>query len=134
MTNLYKEVNNNLQEPLYEMARIGFTNDSYEVYVNTDDPGDIPHFHYRKKTTWEGHTCIRLDKPEYFKHGNKQATLNAKQKKELIEFLNSKPIKTNRYDTNWEYLLDTWNINNSNVEISTDTKMPDYTKLPKAGV
>ena len=129
MTNLYKEINDNLQEPLLEMARIGFTNDSYEVYVNTDDPGDIPHFHYRKKGTWEGHTCIRLDKPEYFQHGDKQATLNSKQKKELVNFLKSKPLKAKRFDTNWEYLINEWNANNSNIEIAEDTKMPDYNKL-----
>lgn len=29
---------------LYEMARVGYMGD-YEVYVNTDDPGIIPHFH-----------------------------------------------------------------------------------------
>lgn len=129
MTNLYKEINDNLQEPLLEMARIGFTNDSYEVYVNTDDPGDIPHFHYRKKGTWEGHTYIRLDKPEYFQHGDKQATLNSKQKKELVNFLKSKPLKAKRFDTNWEYLINEWNANNSNIEIAEDTKMPDYNKL-----
>lgn len=129
---MYKEIKDNLkltEQDLYEMARIGFTNDSYEVYVNTDDLGSIPHFHYRKQGSWEGHTCIRLDKAEYFLHGDKQATLNAKQKKELIMFLQSKPTRKTMYATNWEYLLDAWNTNNSNVEISTDSSMPDYTKL-----
>ena len=31
------------QQELLEMARVGFTDDDYEVYVNTDDPGKIPH-------------------------------------------------------------------------------------------
>jgi len=127
MNNLYKSLQE--QQELYEIARIGFTNDSYEVYVNTDDGGDIPHFHYRKKGTWEGHTCIRLDKPEYFQHGDKQATLNSKQRKELVKFLQSKPTRTTRFSTNWEYLLDAWNANNSNVEIPVDLIMPDYNKL-----
>ena len=30
------------------MARIGFTDGGFEIYVNTDDGGNIPHFHYRK--------------------------------------------------------------------------------------
>lgn len=34
---------------IYEMARVGFTSDSFEVYVNTNDSGDTPHFHYRYK-------------------------------------------------------------------------------------
>ena len=127
---MYKEIKNNLTEQgLFEMARIGFTNDSYEVYVNTDDPGNIPHFHYRKKGSWEGHTCICLTKPEYFHHGDKQASLNKKQIKELINFLNSKPIRTSRYNSNWEYLLDAWNMNNSNINIPEDYPMPDYSKL-----
>ena len=31
-----------------EIARIGFTDDEYEIYVVTDDNGKIPHFHYLK--------------------------------------------------------------------------------------
>lgn len=34
---------------LLEMSRIGFTNDGFEVYINTDDEGNYPHFHYRTK-------------------------------------------------------------------------------------
>lgn len=117
------------EEDLLEIARIGFTSDGYEVYINTDDPGNIPHFHYRKKGSWEGHTCIRLDKPEYFLHGNKQAILNNKQKKELIYFLSAKPLKAKKFGTNWEFLLSMWNVNNSDIEISEDVQMPDYNKL-----
>ena len=40
---LYKNPN---QEVL-GMARVGFTPDSYEAYVSTNDGGRIPHFHYR---------------------------------------------------------------------------------------
>lgn len=117
------------EEDLMEMARIGFTNDGYEVYVNTDDPGNIPHFHYRKKGSWEGHTCIRLDKSEYFKHGNKQATLNTRQKKELNSFLSEKPLDTDNYNTNWEFLLNMWNVNNSNIKIDKTQIQPDYRNL-----
>lgn len=31
-----------------EMARVGITDDDYEIYINTNDGGKIPHFHYRK--------------------------------------------------------------------------------------
>lgn len=52
--NLYGNISNNLQQDLTEMARIGYTDDGFEVYVNTDD-GNTPHFHYRIKGSWEFH-------------------------------------------------------------------------------
>ena len=117
------------QQELLEMARVGFTDDDYEVYVNTDDPGKIPHFHYRKKNDWNKfHTCIKIEKPEYFIHGNKDGILNNKQKKALINFLKSKP-NNKRYNTNWEVLVDLWNFNNSDVEVDEDLEMPDYKNL-----
>lgn len=30
---------------LLEMAQVGFVDGKYEVYIHTDDPGNIPHFH-----------------------------------------------------------------------------------------
>ena len=79
--------NNNLTE----MARIGFTDDMYEIYINTDDPGNIPHFHYRKANEWDKfHTCIKIATAEYFHHTGKEDVLNSKQRKELVKFLSSK--------------------------------------------
>jgi len=37
----------------YEMARIGITDDGYELYINSNDHGNIPHFHYRIPNNWE---------------------------------------------------------------------------------
>ena len=31
---------------LEEMARIGYTEDGFEIFVYTNDGGNIPHFHY----------------------------------------------------------------------------------------
>lgn len=60
---LYKKPN----QGVLGMARVGFTPDRYEVYVNTNDGGKIPHFHYRDANDWNRfHTCIKIDKPEYF--------------------------------------------------------------------
>ena len=36
---------------LEEMATIGRTSDNYEIVVFTNDPGKIPHFHYRDAGT-----------------------------------------------------------------------------------
>lgn len=115
---------------LLEMARVGYTSDNYEVYVNTDDGGNIPHFHYRKgnPNNYEFHTCIKLKSPEYFHHTGKEDVLNNKQLKELIKFLQSSS-KNKRYSSNWEQILSLWNDNNSSETVNEEQEMPDYTKL-----
>lgn len=110
-----------------EMARIGYTDDGFEVYVNTDDGGNIPHFHYRVKGSWDNHTCIKLDKPEYFHHDGKESLLNSKQRKNLIQFLNRFDDEEGK--TNWQILVIEWNRNNSNKKVDRNIPMPDYTKL-----
>ena len=70
---------------LEEMARIGYI-DNLEILIWTDDPGNIPHFHIRDRSTkgQEFNCCIRIDKPEYFIHTGKENKLNSKQIKNLI--------------------------------------------------
>lgn len=114
------------------MARAGFTKDNYEIYVNTDDGGNIPHFHYRLKSDWdEFHTCIRLDSSEYFHHTGKESVLNSSQKNNLQKFLSSLVtlnIYKGKFENNFELLCFLWDINNSNVQ-SDDWDLPDYTTL-----
>lgn len=114
---------------LGEMAKIGTFN-NIEIFVRTNDPGKIPHFHFidkNKKKDNEG--CIRIDCPEYFDHEGKTLHLNSSQKKEMIDFL-SQPFGRKKFSgTNWEFLVLSWNINNSDIEISDDLEMPDYSKL-----
>ena len=115
------------------MARVGFTSDSYEVYVNTDDGGKIPHFHYRLKNDWRKfHTCIKIEAPEYFHHTGKESVLNSKQISSLICFLKS-PVSLSQYSekfsNNFELIIFLWNINNSDVIVDLETKIPDYYNL-----
>lgn len=118
---------------LEEMATIGVVKGNYEIIVFTNDPGKIPHFHYRDSTTHgnEFHSCIRLDKPEYFTHEGKIDKLNSKQRKELVKFLKDKAMKGKYFSgTNWNYLIAMWNNeNNSDVQLDEDIKMPDYSRL-----
>lgn len=123
-----------LQESmLLEMARVGFIEDKYEVYIHTDDPGNIPHFHIWDAETrgQKFHTCIKLEVPEYFHYTGKEDCLNSTMRKELVSFLRSKPTKLKRYDTNWEVVVDMWNANNSRANVPEDITMPDYTLLPR---
>ena len=112
---------------LLEMAQIGTFN-KYTIIVWTNDSGNIPHFHIVDSSTRgeEFHTCIKIEKPEYFHHTGKEGVLNSKQRKSLVDFLK------NTFDedtSNWEYLIMTWNANNSNKKLSKKMPMPDYTNI-----
>lgn len=122
---LYEE-----KQGLLEMARIGFTDDGFEVYINTDDGGNVPHFHYRsgRYPDFKNHTCIEIKDAKYFHHDGKEAVLSSKQRKDLVKFLKSKN-KSKGFDTNWDRLLADWNSNNSNMEVDENQEMPNYLNL-----
>ena len=121
-----------IHQDIYAMARIGYVS-NLEIYVNTNDGGKIPHFHVRDKDDWDKfHTCIEIERPEYFLHGNKQGILNSKQKIALDQFMRSKVILkkyADKFDNNWELVCFLWDMNNSDVTISDDAVQPDYTQL-----
>ncbi len=125
-----KLMNEDVREILDGMARFGFIGGRYEAYVRTDDAGQIPHMHI-----WDCdsrgqlfHTCIRLDKPEYYHHTGKEDMLDPEAKKDLISFLEE---KHRAFDiTNYHYALMLWNLNNpSAIQIDENQKMPDYMRL-----
>lgn len=128
MTKTIKKSNSNqATNELFEMALIGNV-DEYAISINTNDGGYIPHFHI-KDTNSNGnkfHTCIKIEKTEYFHHTGKENILNSKLRKELIKFLKS---ETELGITHWKYLVATWNKNNSNRKLPIEIPMPDYTAL-----
>ena len=130
-------VEKEFESPILEMARIGFiphgSKKTIEVYVHTDDPGKVPHFHVRKygknnKFEWEA--CIRYDSAAYFSHGRYNDSLpDRKIAKELDNMLRHVDTKSRHKDTYWKKCVDAWNDNNSDVELDPDIEQPDYTKL-----
>lgn len=114
---------------LNEMAQIGKFN-RYTASVNTDDPGNIPHFHLWDSNSKGGsfHTCIKITAPEYFHDQGKEGVLNSSDRKELCAFLRL-PSEDEPTTTNWEVLLIEWNRNNSEKKIDVKTPMPDYSLL-----
>lgn len=119
----------NRKNEIFGMARIGYTDGKYEVYVNTNDAGNIPHFHYRLETDWSKfHTCIKLTSPEYFLHEGKEHVLNKKRLKLLMTFLLTAPPDRPGY-TNWQEVVMEWNRNNSDMNVPSDLEMPDYNEL-----
>ena len=120
------------KQDIYGMARAGFIGE-LEVYVNTNDAGNIPHFHLRNSVNWDKfHSCIRIDKAEYFLHEGKEDKLNSSQRKELQDFMKSK-VSINKYadkfKNNWELVCFLWDINNSDISIPEELEMPNYLEL-----
>lgn len=66
---------------------IGVTDDGFMLYINSEDPVTIPHYHYRDVEWRDFHCCLRLNKPEYCKHGGRQDRLSDEQKANLVAFL-----------------------------------------------
>lgn len=126
-----------IKEPLNEMARIGFvpvgTTKTVEVYVHTDDSGNVPHFHVRKYGTnnkFEWETCIRYDSPTYFYHGRYVDKIPDKKIiKQLDSMLRSIDPESRNNDTFWNECVDEWNRNNSEIKLDKNIEQPDYTKL-----
>lgn len=112
---------------LLEMAQIGTFN-KYTIIVWTNDSGNIPHFHIVDSSTRgeEFHTCIKIEKPEYFHHTGKEDVLNSKERKQLLDFLN---YSNELGVSNWRYLLLSWNTNNSTKKVNMNIQMPDYTNI-----
>lgn len=127
-----------LEEYLTEMATVGNFG-KLQAFVRTNDAGKIPHFHIWDATSRgtdkkKGfHTCVRIDKCEYFLHEGKMDTIDDKDDREaLVDFLKSKS-KNKRFSefTNWQVLVALWNMNNSDVEIDEDIEMPNYMNLKR---
>ena len=124
-------------EEIYGMSRIGWipegTENTIEVYVHTNDPGNIPHFHVRKygrNNNYDWEVCIKFESAEYFSHGRYSGKLpNRKVAKQLDDMLRD-INKSSRYQgTYWERAIDEWNMNNSQIQLPLDLEQPDYSKL-----
>lgn len=128
---MWIKINENL---VLEMARVGyFFDDKYEVYINTDDPGNEPHFHIRDKGTrgQKFHTCVKINDAMYFRHPGKMDLMNTHMRQALVDFLSAVPTKTKKisFPTNWDKVIYEWNENNSNMKVDEEKTMPDYINI-----
>ena len=121
---------------LDEMARVGFLDGEFEIYVWTDDSGHIPHIHVRDTNARGGNyeTCIKLKTNEYFLHGHYTDKMNASMRKAFNNFMHAPCINT-RYQNNYDFAVDMWNHNNSSTIITPEYDaygniiVPDYTTI-----
>lgn len=117
-----------------EIARIGFMTPKLEVYIQTDDLGEVPHFHIRNlQESFE--TCIEIKSNNYFLHGNFTGKLNNEERKVLNTFLRNVPKDDDVFKTNYESIVYEWNKNNSNNKVALNidkdgnVKIPDYSAI-----
>lgn len=116
-------------ELITEYARVGFIGgkNNLEVYIHTDDPGYIPHMHIRDYAT-KGKVfdaCVELGENKYFSHGSHKDKLNAKQRKDLADFMES-PCINPKFSNNYELAVDMWNLNNSSQRVEFNGTVPNY--------
>lgn len=126
----------NISEELFETPAIPGsiqTNKRFDepkgikVYVYESE-GSIPHCHViDPKTNREA--CIRLDKAEYFSHGNKTWEFDSKTKKLFAEFMESYIIQGESKIRRWDLCVLDWNGANEDYPISNTLKIPDYREL-----
>lgn len=128
------------KEPLYEMARVGFISSGnkqtvFDVFVRTDDPGNVPHVHIQSKNK-KFKTCIRLDINKYFLHGEWRDVFNTKQCKLFNNFMRSyKDTSLGNNITIYEYAVAMWNDNNSKRKLlitkdkDNNIIIPDYSQI-----
>jgi hypothetical protein len=108
----------NLAKSINE-ERKGGENTDFKVQLGENEGENIPHFHLDNGEIGKKQkkTAIRIDMPYYFLHGDKTYILNSKERKNLIAWLNAKPIykKGNEGENgelpknNWENLRNMWN-------------------------
>ena len=120
-----------IKEHLNEMATVGTYYDC-KICVYEGE-GTIPHFHfYFTQSGNKGCICI-LDN-SYFDHGIYNGRLNHSERKELISFLQSKPIgKFARVygdnATNYDIICALWDANNNDNICDNTFEMPDYSTM-----
>ena len=114
LAKVVNETNSDHREPLLEMARVGYINGQFEVYVHTDDGGHIPHVHIRDKATrgQQFETCVELKRSRYFLHGKYKDVMSGYMAKQFADFMKSQSHNS-KYQNNYEYAVDMWNDNNS---------------------
>lgn len=93
----------------------------YGIKFQIESPeGPIPHLHFYSPDL---NGCIRLDKAEYFKHGNHNDVLPRKILKEFYKWI----IVKDDEKTNYEKCCDEWNKSNQ-FKIVIPSIIPNYLK------
>ena len=128
----YIQLNDILEEqpslPGYLNKSLNWDNKSPDMIFVYLDEGNIPHCHVNLKSV-NKIVCVRLDKAEYFIHGQYKDKFNKKERKVFNEFMKS---YISDGFTRWNFAKLLWNASIQQYEKHqeiTISKVPDYSKL-----
>lgn len=98
-----------------------------DIRVHYDENAPVPHLHI--DDGYGFHTCLRIDRPEYFvEDGAQPALLSESQKEALMDFFELLDYA----HTGWWYFLRDYNADHqtpANYHLPLDLPIPDYRKL-----
>lgn len=117
-----------------ELAEVGSYQSNgkdFVIYIVSRDTIKNPHIHIGDAETYpycnKFNCCLDLIRPEYVLHHKKlQSRFDDSELNGLIEFIHNIDEDGDRV---WQYIVKTWNKNNSNNRLSLDTPIPDYRVL-----
>ena len=112
---------------LLEMASVGEFQ-SYKIAV-FENEGNVPHFHIYDKQS-KRKICLKIESPEYFKHGKYQNELMRDERKDLQKWL-SLPNESiwedeRRVVSNYKVICLLWNMNNKQHKVDINQSISDY--------
>lgn len=98
---------------------------SLNLYFDFDEKNGMPHLHVNDLYGLK--IALRIDRPEYYDHGDYVGRLTDNQIKDLQSYLTTPDFGKSR----WWYMLREWNENNDSpkLELPLDTPLPDYCEL-----
>lgn len=97
------------------------------IYLHFDENNENPHLHINDLYGLK--VGLRIDRPEYYDHGEYTGRLTGNQIECLYRHLTSPDLEK----TKWWYMLRKWNEYNDNpaLKLPLDTPLPDYLRLLK---
>ena len=118
-------------------ARIGFFGHRYEfeVYVVTDDEGQVPHIHIRDSTNLINglNTSVELYAARYLFHNGSNDRMEISVCEALEDFMNE-PCRHPQFVNNYEFAVTMWECNNStqcSIKLDENNKIvvPNYKNI-----
>ena len=99
------------------------------ISVFIREGGSKPHFHVYTKDK-KFHSCVRLDKPEYFKRPGKTSVFSKSELKALVKILETTTYVGRGEEISiWENLARSWNLNSENKIKVEIPEIPDYASM-----
>jgi len=119
---------------------ISLTDWGGDLYIDTNDIQETPHFHIRNRRSGLGNnygflTGIEFKRPAYIHQQDPIHVLDDDEKKALNDFFRTVVTDFTKFResgiTIWDMCCIIWNWNNlENEQLPDDLEMPDYTMLP----